>query len=289
MNTLASAPTLPADPPELREISGPSAFGTDRRRFWQLLWTVSVSDFRQTYANTALGFMWTVIKPLVFFGVIFIVLREILRFGADVPNYPLILVLGLILFQYFQETTTRAVRSIPAREGMVRKMQFPRIIVPLSMSLTAALTLILNLLAVAPLFIAYGVTPVPEWLLLVPIIALLVVYSTGLGLILSVAFIRFEDVNQIWSLISRILFYASPVLFPIEIIPEPFDKIMAVNPLSPLIEQARVWVIDPTAPGPADIAEVWLGIVVPLSLIVVIAVYGVWLFRREAPKVAEAL
>lgn len=289
MSAMVAAPAMPANAPELREITGPSAFGSDRKRFWQLLWMVSASDFRQTYANTALGFLWTVIKPLIFFGVIFIVLREVLRFGADVPNYPLILVLGLILFQYFQETTTRAVRSIPNREGMVRKMQFPRIIVPLSVSLTAALTLVLNLLAVAPLFIAYGVDPRLEWLLLIPIVAVLIVYSTGLGLILSVAFIRFEDVNQIWSLVSRVLFYASPVLFPIEIIPKPFDKIMAANPLAPLIEQARVWVIDPSAPGPADVAGILLGLVVPLSLIVVISVYGVWLFHREAPKVAEAL
>ncbi|HKJ36337.1 MAG TPA: ABC transporter permease [Solirubrobacterales bacterium] len=290
MSSAGGAPAIGADLPELREIPGPSAFGTDRTRFWELLWIVSVSDFKQTYANTTLGFLWTIIKPLVFFGVIFVVLRGILRFGADVPNYPLILVMGLIMFQYFQEVTTRGVRSIPNRESMIRKMHFPRIIVPLSIALTATLTLFFNLLAVSPLFFAFGLWPTLEWLWMIPILATLILFSTALGLILSVTFIRFPDVDQVWSLVARVLFYASPVLFPIEKIPEPFDVVMtAVNPLAPLIELARVVVIDPNAPGPLAVAGPLLGVLLPLSMIAFAAVFSLWIFKREAPRVAEAL
>ncbi len=276
--------------PELQVVNGPSAFGEDgRKRFFEILWIVSVTEFRLNYANTALGFLWTIVKPLVFFGVVFIVLRGILRVGANVENYGLILVLGLVMFQFFQEVTSRSVRSMPGREGLIRKVRFPRIIVPLSISLTASLTLLLNVLAVLPIFIGYGVIPTPEWLLFIPILLTLVAYSTAVGLILSVMFLRFPDIDQIWGLVSRVLFYASPVLFPIELVPQPFDKIMSLNPLAPLIELARIAVIDPSAPGPVQVAGWVAGILIPFGIIGFLCVYSVRLFVREAPLVAEAL
>lgn len=281
--------TAPAEALELQPVKGPSAFGGSVRRFAELLWIVSTTEFRLNYANTALGFLWTLIRPLIFFGVIFVVLREIFRFGRDIDFYPLILVLGLIFFQYFSETTARGVRSVSAKEGMVRKMQFPRIIIPLSVSLTAAFTMLLNLIAVMPIFFAFGVFPEVEWLLMIPVVLVLIGFSTGLAMLLSVAYVAFEDTQQIWSLISRIMFYASPILFPIDIVPESVRPIMAANPLSPLLEQARVWMIDPNAPTAVDAGGWLLGVAVPLGLIAVISVFSLWWFERRAPRVAEEL
>jgi ABC-2 type transport system permease protein len=276
-------------PTELREVRGPSAFGGPWRRFWDLLWFTSVLEFRVRYANTALGYLWTIVRPLIFFGLIFLVLREVIRFGEGVTNYGLMLVLNIVLFQYFQEATSRAVRSVSSKEGMVRKMQFPRIVIPLSVSLTAAFTLLLNLVAVFPLFLIAGLEPRWSWLLLGVVIVLLVLLTTSLSMILSVTFVRTEDTAEAWSLTARMLFYASPVLYPIELVPESFRSIVAANPLSLLLEQARVWVIDPGAPGAVEAAGVVAGVLIPLALIGVIAIGGLWLFEREAPRVAEAL
>lgn len=280
-----------ADPSaELREIRGPSAFGGSRERFVELLWIITQNEFRLEYANTLLGFVWTIIRPLVFFGVIFLVLRGILQFGANVENYGPFLVLNLILFQYFQETTTRCVRCVASREGLVRKMQFPRILIPLAVSLSAAMTMALNLVAVLPLFIIAGVTPTWEWIGLIPVLAGLIILSTALGLLLSIWYVGFEDISQIWSLISRMLFYLSPILFPIELIPvEALRRLAGLNPLSPLLEQARVWVIDPTAPGAIEAGGFWLGVALPLTTMVVLALWGMRTFSRGAPRVAEAL
>ena len=285
-----NAPTAP-DPsaPELLAVAGPSAFGGDSKRFWELLWIISVADFRKTYANTALGFAWTIVKPLVFFGLIFLVLREIFRFGANIPNFGEILILGLILYTYFAETTGRAVRSVAAREGMVRKMQFPRIVIPLSVSLAGIFTLILNLAAILPLFVLFGLAPQPEWLMLIPILAVLVIFSTGVGLILSVLYVRFEDVNQVWTLITRVLFYATPVLYPIEILDSPLTEIVSLNPLAFLIEEARIFVIDPSLPQPGDVAGLLCGVIVPVTLIVAAPIVGLYFFNRYAPRMAEAL
>jgi ABC-2 type transport system permease protein len=286
--TIGPAPRRPVG--ELREIRGPSAFGGSPRRFAQLLWIMSVNEFRLSYANTVLGFFWTILRPLVFFGVIFMIIRGVLRFGANIENYAALLVIGLIIYQYFSEATNRAVRSVSVREGVVRKMQFPRIIVPLSVSLTAAFTMILNLAAVLPLLAFFGIYPELTWLLLVFLMVPLLMLATGLGLLLSVTFVRFEDIAEIWALIARMLLYLSPILYPIDVVPERFQApMLAVNPLAPIIEQARSWIIGDGTPGPAEVAGVWLGVVVPLTTIGLIAVAGFLHFRRRAPHIAEAL
>jgi ABC-2 type transport system permease protein len=278
---------------ELSPVRGPSAFGGSARRFVDLLWLSSAIEFRARYATTFLGYVWTVVRPLIFFGLIFLVMRNILGFGRSIPNYGLMLILNLVLFQYFQEATARALRSVTSKEGLVRKMQFPRIVIPLSVSLTAGFTLLLNLLAVFTLFLISGLQPRWTWLGLIVIILGLALLTTGLSLILSVAFVRSEDIGEAWLLVSRMLFYASPILYPIErvtaVAPESVRNLVAANPLSPFLEQARVWMIDPSAPTPVQAAGPVFGLVIPLLLIVAICVFGLWLFEREAPRVAEAL
>jgi ABC-2 type transport system permease protein len=274
---------------ELSPVRGPSAFGGSARRFVDLLWLSSSIEFRARYTATFLGYVWTVVRPLIFFGLIFLVIRGILGFGKNIPNYGPMLILNLVLFQYFSEATARALRSVTSKEGLVRKMQFPRIVIPLSVSLTAGFTLLLNLLAVFPLFLISGLEPRWSWLGLIVIILGLALLTTGLSLILSVAFVRSEDVGEAWLLLSRMLFYASPILYPIEQVPESVRSLVAASPLSPLLEQARVWMIDPSAPTPVQAAGPWLGLIIPLVLTIAICVFGLWLFDREAPRVAEAL
>jgi ABC-2 type transport system permease protein len=276
---------------ELSSVRGPSAFGGPARRFVDLLWLSSAIEFRARYATTFLGYVWTIIRPLIFFGLIFLVMRHIFGFGKNIENYGPMLILNLVLFQYFQEATSRALRSVSSKEGLVRKMQFPRIVIPLSVSLTAGFTLLLNLLAVFTLFLISGLEPRWSWFGVIVIILALALLTTGLALILSVAFVRSEDIGEAWLLLSRMLFYASPILFPIERVPESVRSLVAANPLSPLLEQARVWLIDASAPTPLEAAPAGplVGFVIPLLLTIAICVFGLWLFEREAPRVAEAL
>lgn len=275
--------------PELQDIRGPSAFGGGWRRFVDLLWLMSANEFRTQYARTALGFLWTIVRPLVYFGVIFLILREVLRFGPGVKDYGIILVLNLILFTYFQEATTRAVRSVSQREPMVRKMQFPRIIIPLSVSLTAALSMIVNLLVLLPILLLFGLEVHETWLWFPLLLLGLITLTTGVSMLLSVLYVRYRDTAQVWSLISRLLFYASPVLFPIEIVPDSFQEYIAASPLAPILELTRLWVVDPTAPGPTAEVGTLVGLVIPVALSVAICVGGLWLFERDAPRFAEEL
>lgn len=290
MSAASEAVPQPAGAPtELREIRGPSAFGGGLKRFLHLLWLTSLTEFRVRYIGSTLGYAWTLLRPLLFFGVIFVVLRGIIGFGADIKGYAAMLVLNIILFQYFSDATNRAVRSVSARENMVRKMQFPRIVIPLSVSLTAGFTLVLNLVAGFVLIVITGVFPRPSWLLLPLLLVLLVLVTVGTSLILSVLFVRSEDVAQIWNVFARMLFYLSPILYPIELVPEELRSLVSLNPLAPIFIQAREWVVDPAAPSAVAAAGGVPGLLIPLALIAVICAFGLWLFEREAPRVAEAL
>jgi ABC-2 type transport system permease protein len=279
----------PVQPLELREIPGPSAFGGGWRRTWDLLWLIALTEFRLQYTNTTLGYIWSILKPFAFFGVIYLVISQVLDFIGEVSDYPQKLILALVFFQYFSEATMVALRSIAARESMLRKSQFPRIVIPLSLNLNAAITLFTNLIGVLLLLIVTGTDPQAEWLLVPFLLVLLVAVTTALSMLLSVAFVRSEDVGQGWSLTLRALFYATPILYTLELIPEDFQPVIAANPLTPIIEYARIWVIDPAGPTPVDLVGVIPGLIVPLAIAIAIGVTGFLWFVRDAPKIAEAL
>lgn len=274
---------------ELHDIPGPTAFGEGWRRTWDLLWLTSVTEFRVQYSQTALGYAWSVLKPFAFFGIIYAVISQVLRVADRVSDYPHKLILALVFFQYFSEATSVAMRSISAREAMVRKAQFPRIVIPLSASMSSAITLFFNLVGVLLLLLVTGVEPQVYWLLMPVAIIALLGFTTMLSILLSVAYVRAEDVGQAWSLTLRALFYATPILYTLVLIPAGFRPVIAANPLTPIIEYARIWVIDPNAPTPVDLVGVVPGLVVPGAIAVAVAVTGFFWFKRDAPRVAEAL
>jgi ABC-2 type transport system permease protein len=275
---------------ELRLIRGPGAFGGSLSRFLSLLWLQSVTEFKAGYHNTAFGYLWSLARPLMLFGVLLLVFTKIFRLGSEVTNYPALLLLNIMLFTFFAEATTNAVQSVTKQENVVRKMQFPRIVIPLSVVLTAALDLLLNLVVVLVFLLVYGVDPQWTWLLLPVLLLALLAITTGVAMLLSALYVRFRDVGIIWSVGVQVLFYAAPILYPIEIAPEGFRKLVQANPLAPIFEQARVWIIDPSAP---DVAEAAGGsealVLVPLVLFVAVCALGLWVFNREAPRIAEEL
>jgi ABC-2 type transport system permease protein len=276
-------------PLELREITGPTALGDSRRRFWELLWLSAVTDFRMRYVDAVLGYFWALMRPLITFGIIFLFLRRILSFGGAIPNFAPMLMLNIMMFQAFQEITNRGLRALSSKEGLVRKMQFPRMVIPLSSSLTAAMTLGLNLVVGFLLLLAFQLTPTWSWLLLPVCAIVLVILATGLSLFLSVAFVRLPDMVQVWSVISRVLFYATPILYTIDNIPPGVQKVVMLNPLSPIFVVLRKAITDPSAPNVVQAAHGWGRLMVPIVFAVFICVFSVRYFVREAPAVAEAL
>lgn len=274
---------------ELREVRGPSALGGGWRRMFDLVYLISVTEFKRTYFGTALGYLWSVARPLALFGVLLAVFTQVFRLGSQVPNYPVLLLFNIVVFGFFAEATGVAVASIVGQEGIVRRTQFPRIVIPLSVVLTSVFNLAFNLVVVFIFLLAFGVAPTWTWLLFPVILGAMFVITTAVSMILASLFPRFRDLAIIWSVASTALFYATPVLYPLESVPEGFRKAIMLNPITPLLEQARRWVIDPGSPGAVVAAGGWAGLIAPAAIFVVICVAAVWIFNREAPRIAEQL
>jgi ABC-2 type transport system permease protein len=276
--------------PELREISGPSALGGGWRRCWELLSLIAVSDFKKTYFGTALGYVWSLARPLLLFAVLLAVFTQVFRIGSEVPNYPVLLLFNIVLFSFFQEATLTAVTSIVSQESVVRKTQFPRLVIPLAVVLTSLFNLALNLIVVFVFILAWGIDPMWSWLGMPVIVALLVVITTATSMILSSLYPRFRDLSIIWSVAATVLFYASPVLYPEEAIrSEVLHDVLQANPLAPILELARKWVIDPSAAGPVEASGGVAGLIPAIAIYIGVCVVAVWVFRREAPRIAEQL
>jgi ABC-2 type transport system permease protein len=290
----ATAETAPAPAgapsPALREIGGPSAFGGEGRRFFQLLWLSAATDFKLRYRGSLLGYGWTLLRPLALFGILYLVFTRVIRFGGAVPDYAVLLLMNIVLFSFFSDATTAAVSSLASRESTVRRTQFPRVVIPFAVVLTGLLTFGLNMVAVSAFLLISGVTPTWSWLLF-PLIALaLTVLISGTSLLLSVANLRVRDTPQVWAVFSRALFYATPILYPVEFaIDAGLRPLLIVNPLAPIVAQARVWLIQPDAPNAVEMAGGWGWLAVTAAIAIGTCALGLWAFTREARRVAEYL
>lgn len=276
---------------ELRVVSGPSALGGGWRRFFELLYLISVTEFRKTYFGTVLGYVWSLARPLIMYAVLLFVFTQIFRIGSGVPNYPVMLLFNIVLFSFFQEATTQSVTSVVGQEPIVRKTQFPRLVIPMATVLTAAFNLGMNMIAVVIFMLAFGVDPLTTWLFFPVILLALFALTAALSMLLSSLYVRFRDVAIIWGVAATTLFYASPILYPFEpeIVPEKFYDILLVNPLTILFVQARHWIIDSSAPNAVNLAGGWLELLPAAAVFGLTCFLGVWIFNREAPRVAEEL
>jgi ABC-2 type transport system permease protein len=279
----------PAAELELRDVRGPSALGGGWRRSFELLSLIAVTDFKRTYFGTALGYLWSIARPLMLFGVLLAVFTQIFRIGDQVPNYPVLLLFNIVLFSFFQEATLTAVQSVVSQESIVRKTQFPRLVIPLAVVVTSLFNLGLNLIVVFIFILAWGIDPSWSWLLLPVTVALLFVFTTAVSMLVSSLYPRFRDTAIIWSVAATVLFYGSPILYPAEVVPGTLQDVIQLNPLAPIFELARIWVIDPSAPGPTELAGAGVGLVLPAAIYLGVCVLAVWVFNREAPRIAEQL
>jgi ABC-2 type transport system permease protein len=278
--------------PQLRPVRGPSALGGGARRFFDLLWLMSVTEFRRTYFGTVFGYLWSLVRPLMLFGVLLFVFTQVFKLGSGLDNYPVLLLLGIVQFTFFQEATTNAVTSVAAQEGVVRKTQFPRLVIPLSTVITAAINFGLNLIVVLVFILAWGVEPTWTWLLFPVALAALFVLTIAVSMMLSVLYVRFRDVAIIWTVVAQMLFYATPILYPLGPggLGDPaIEKVLMINPLTPIFEQVRVWVLEPSAPTAAEAAGGAIHLLPAAAIFVGVCVFAVWIFNREAPRIAEDL
>ncbi len=283
--------------PAARHHYGPSAIGGDLRRFVELTLTLARTEFKLRYFGSALGYVWSLVRPLLFFGVLLLVFTKIFKVNSvngksGIHHYAVYLLTSVVLWTYFLEATTGCVSCLVAREAMLRKVRFPRMVIPLSVSLTAAFNLGMNFIAVFVFALASGIEPRVLWLELIPIVLGFMIMATGVGMLLSALYVRYRDVQPIWDVVGQVMFYGSPVMYPAALytrLGAGLEHIALLNPVAMLLTQMGHAFIDPTAPSAAGAAGGAQRLLIPLGIIAALFALGWWVFTREAPRVAENL
>jgi ABC-2 type transport system permease protein len=276
-----------------RLVAGPTAFGDDWGRFWRLATTLALTEFKMRFFGSLLGYVWQLMRPLMLFGVIYVVFVEVLGVGGDEPYFGAALLLGLVVFQFFSDATSMSVQSLVVRENLVRKIDFPRMAVPVSALIEALMNLGLNLLPVLLFLVIAGGSISAGWLALPLILLLAIVFTAGCCMLLSALYVRYRDVQPIWDVVMQALFYATPILYSLSIV---IDKVglgaaraMLVSPLASAIQQARHAVISPEYDTPSQIFASDAALLLPVGLALATFAIGLLVFVRAAPRVAEEL
>ena len=283
--------------PASHRVHAPSAMGGGLHRFWSLTFMLARTEFKLRFFGSILGYVWTLMRPLMLFGVMLFVFTDILDInkGNPVPHYPEYLLMGIILFTYFQETTSGSLPSLVGRENLLRRVRFPRLVVPLSVALFCLFNLGMNLVVVFIFILASGISPMWSWFELIPMVALLVIFAAGVGMLLSALYVRFRDVQPIWEVFLQLLYYGTPILYTVQTAADhhflniPFSRILVLNPLGAIITQGRKALLQPSAPSAAQAIGGNERLLIPLGIIAGLFALGLWYFNREAPLISEKL
>jgi ABC-2 type transport system permease protein len=283
--------------PQAQRVYGPSALGGGLHRFWSLTFMLARTEFKLRFFGSVFGYLWTLVRPLLFFGVLLFVFTEIIDVnrGSPIAHYPEYLLESIILFTFFQETTSGCVPSLVGRENLLRKVRFPRLVVPLSVALFSLFNLGMNLLVVFIFILASGVTPTWSWLELPVLVMLLAILATGVGMLLSAMYVRFRDIQPIWEVFAQILWYASPILYTVQtasnhhLLGISFARILVINPIGAILTQARKALLQPSAPSAVRAIGGEARLLIPLAIVFGMFALGLWYFNREAPRISENL
>jgi ABC-2 type transport system permease protein len=280
-----------------RPVRGPSALIDDPARMWHLTYNIARNDWKLRFFGSALGYVWQLVRPLLLFGVLYVFFTKVAHVdkqgGQANARYGTQLLGSIILFTFFSEATIGAVRSVVDRETLVRKIQFPRMVIPLSVVLLAMFNLGLNLVVVFVFGLVEGVRPMWTWLELPVILFVLIIFSTGVAMLLSALFVSMRDIQPIWDVVNQVLFYASPVIISVTTIQSRVSHslfhLYMFNPLAVCFQEFRHAIVNNASPSAGTLLGGWEYIVSPLAIVAGVFALGFWVFNRTAPLVAENL
>lgn len=257
-----------------------------RRR--SLLYALVVSDFKIRYQGSFLGYLWSLVRPLSLFAVLYVVFTMIFKVGDEIPHYAVYLLLGVMLWNFFVEATNNGLASLVDRGDMIRKVYTPKYAIVLAAVFSAAVNLVINLIVVLIFAIFSGVQFDISRLILAPLpIIEMIIFAVGASFLLASLYVRFRDIKYIWELLLQIGFYASAVLYPLSLVPGKFQALLLMNPAAQILQDARYAVVY----GGTDTALSVMGkyAFIPYLIVAVLAAFSAWYFRKSNRFIAEEL
>lgn len=255
-----------------------------------LLQQLVITDFKLRYQGSALGYVWSLLRPLFLFVILFIVFDKFLGLGASIPHYPVYLLLGIVLWSYFTEVTSLGMSSIVSKGDLLRKINFPKYVIVLAGSFSAFINLLINFTVIGLFMAINGVELHFSSVLLIPLVLELFVFSLGMAFLLSAVFVKLRDLNYIWEIILQAAFYATPILYPLSLVTGISDyaaKLLLLNPVAQIIQDAReVLITNHTLTFEDVFGSGWYRLI-PILVAVVLTIVAAIYFRKQSPKFAE--
>lgn len=255
-----------------------------------LLRQLVITDFKLRYQGSALGYVWSLLRPLFLFIILYFVFVKFMRIGADMPHFPVYLLLGIVIWNFFAEITSSSIDAIVGRSEIIRKLNFPKYVIILAVSVSALINLLLNSVVII-VFMLFNNVEVNLSLAWTPLLILeIFVFALSLGFILSTLFVRLRDINYIWEVIMQALFYATPIIYPLSMVTEKWPGIaqfLLLNPVAQAIQDIRYGAITPQTQTLTSLSNHWYVTAIPFVLVAVTLVVAVILFKKRSPYFAE--
>jgi ABC-2 type transport system permease protein len=247
------------------------------------------TDFKLRYQGSVLGYAWSLLRPLMLFGILYVIFALVIKSGDGIPHFPVYLLLGIVLWTFFTDMTSQSLGSIVGRGDLIRKIRIPRWIIIFSSSISALINLGLNLVVVAIVMVLNQVD-IMQTVVLFPLI-LIEIYLLALGasLFLSAAFVKFRDLGFIWEIILQLGFYLTPILYAVTLIPEKFQKFLFLNPMAQAIQDARYTLISHNSKviTSSRVFEGGWHMLIPFIIVIVVLIGGLAYFKSQANSFAE--
>lgn len=244
------------------------------------------TDFKVRYQNSVLGYMWSLLKPLFLFAILYIVFTYIIPLGKGVEHYPVYLLTGVMLWTFFTEATSQGAMSVVMRGNLIRKISIPRYLVVIASACSALINLGLSLIVIFIFALLNGITPSFSWLLLIPLIVELFIFALGISFLLSALFVKFRDVSYIWEIVLQAGFYATPIIYPLMSVPAYLQKWFFINPVAQIVQDARYIMATHTS------TTIWatvhsVAVLIPFVIVILAIIIGGTYFKRHSKFFAE--
>lgn len=251
-----------------------------------------ITDFKLRYKGSALGYVWTLLRPLALFVILYIVFVNFLKVGASIPHFAVYLLMGVVLWNYFTEVTTNGLSSIVGKGDLMRKLAFPRYVVVVAGSFSALINLAINLVVVGIFMAVNGVVIGWSALWMIPLIIELFIFALSVAFLLSALYVKFRDINYIWEVILQAGFYATPILYPISLVVEKSAlaaKVMLLNPVAQVVQDVRATVITSDTTTLYTLFGHKTIYLVPLAIVGLFLIASVIYFKKKSPGFAEEI
>jgi ABC-2 type transport system permease protein len=249
------------------------------------------TDFKVRYQGSMLGYLWSLLKPLFLFAILYIVFTYIIPLGKAVEHYPVYLLTGIVLWNFFTEATMQGLQSIVGRGDLIRKINFPKYIIVISGTISALINLCINMAVVIVFCLINGVELRPEALLVIPLILELYVFSLAISFLLSAMNARYRDVGYLWEIFLQAAFYATPILYPLQTImtQAPWAaKWLLINPVAQVIQDIRYVLVTTDTITIWSLVHNWK-VILPFAIIAVTGIAGSIFFKKKQKYFAEEI